>query len=253
MEPASANLVDWVLASGRRSLALRALAAGRLMTAAEVARASGRTVQNASHALQELEKQILAEAVEQGKGSWKHYRLSETGREVAVMAGLAPPSHAESLRSKVIRGLSDRTVRDAYQLVVTRPVIAGEEETVADLAMRLVAEPVTRTIYVVDDDGQLLGFIPLKRLLASTGRESSRVDAPGGKRRRQGIPMTAGRLAEEPVTVRLTDTIRVALRRMVDSGLDDLPIVDSRGALLGELNGQEILLLVADNRSSQSK
>jgi CBS domain-containing protein len=48
-----------------------------------------------------------------------------------------------------------------------------------------------------------------------------------------------------PVTVRLTDSIRVALRRMVDSGLEDLPIVDSRGALLGELNGQEILLLAS--------
>jgi CBS-domain-containing membrane protein len=243
----SANLVPWVLASGRRSLALRALAAGGLMTAADVARATGRTVQNSSQALQELEHRVLAEVVERGKGSWKHYRLSEAGRQVAGLAGLGPSARVEDLRSRLLADISDRTVKDAFQLVVTRPVIAGEDETISDLVARLVAEPVTRTVYVVDDDGKLVGFVPLKHLLTSLDRRvsSAREGGNTSRRRSKRSELTAGALAEMPVTVRLTDSIRVALRRMVDSGLEDLPIVDSRGALLGELNGQEILLLAS--------
>jgi len=47
----------------------------------------------------------------------------------------------------------------------------------------------------------------------------------------------------KPVTVSEDDRLLNALEKMMKHGLEDLPVVDENGTLIGELNGFEILLL----------
>ncbi len=102
-----------------------------------------------------------------------------------------------------------------------------------------------RAVYVVDDDGRMEGAVPLMRILAL-------LDTSLGERGRSAFDVEeyserleepVGRHVTRPAAVQLGDSLRVALRRMADSGQEDLAVVDEKGALLGELNGHEVLSL----------
>ena len=68
---ARASVYEWILTSGRRRSALTALSSGEVMTAAEVARLSGRTVQNISQALRELRSRGLVAIIGPNRRSWR--------------------------------------------------------------------------------------------------------------------------------------------------------------------------------------
>jgi CBS domain-containing protein len=234
------KVVDWVISSGRRSAALAALAADELASAAKVSRRSGRTIQNSSVALRELEGAGLAAAVGEGRKSWKSYRLTDAGRLVAQKLGGTLEGGQRRSHLRLLPHVEGGTVRDLFQILVSRPVVAGPDEPIEAIMARIIADPGSRAVYVVDGEGHLQGTIPLRRLLA-LGEAALKGRRPGARRR----PRTASDFARPSMAVHPSDPVEVALRRIRESGLDDLPVVNSQGALLGELNGQEVLIYLA--------
>lgn len=72
----------WVLGVDRRLVVIRALGTEGAFSASEVAERTGRSVQNVSRAMDEMEVMGLIECLTPEKHSWKRYLLTERGRKV---------------------------------------------------------------------------------------------------------------------------------------------------------------------------
>jgi DNA-binding MarR family transcriptional regulator len=75
------DLTRWVLSVDRRLLVMKALESPGAFNAADIAERSGRSVQNISRAIHELEEKGLIECITPDKHTWKRYLLTESGRE----------------------------------------------------------------------------------------------------------------------------------------------------------------------------
>jgi CBS domain-containing protein len=238
MTAVDSRVVDWILSSGRRSAALQALAAEGIMSAAQVSRRSGRTVQNASQALKELEREGLAQALGEAKRSWRSYRLTESGWLVASRVGAARSPAPREGRAPPPRDAG--SVRDLFQAFVRIPPMASPDEPLERVMARIMSDPATRNVYVVDRESHMIGRIALQKLLE--------VGESNLKARRAGKAPTARRaadLAQPCAAIHPSDTVEEALAAFRRSRLDDLPLLNSRGVLLGEVNGREVLRYIS--------
>jgi CBS domain-containing protein len=237
MAAVDSRVVDWVLSSGRRTVAMGALASEGIVSAAQVARRSGRSVQNTSQALKELEGAGLAEAVGASKRSWRSYRLTASGRLVAARVGAAPGGAPGTRRKSTAVASEGATVRDFFQQLVRLPVMASPEEPLERVMARVMADPAGRNVYVVDGESHLVGRVSLQRLID--------IGDSNLKARRAGRAPKATKardLARPTAAVHPTDTIEMAAAAFRASGTDDLPVLNSDGVLLGELNGRDLLV-----------
>jgi DNA-binding MarR family transcriptional regulator len=76
------DLSRWVLSVERRVLVMRALETPGAFSAADIAMKAGRSVQNISHAIHELEEKGLIECITPEKQTWKKYLLTPKGKDV---------------------------------------------------------------------------------------------------------------------------------------------------------------------------
>jgi predicted transcriptional regulator len=76
------ELARWVLSVDRRALVMREVQQGEVIKPAEIAERSGRSVQNISRAVRELEEEGLIECITQEKRTWRRYILTQRGRKV---------------------------------------------------------------------------------------------------------------------------------------------------------------------------
>jgi predicted transcriptional regulator len=82
MEMVEEDLTKWVLSVERRVMVLKAVDASGAFSAADVAERCGRSVQNMSRAIRELEVKGLIECLNPEKRTWKRYLLTDLGRTV---------------------------------------------------------------------------------------------------------------------------------------------------------------------------
>lgn len=244
----------WVIQSDRRLVSLRCFKHSQFRGASEIAQATGRSVQNASTALSELEKRKVVEQLEPGRRTWKKYRLTETGKAVLECV---ERELSTGMFEKLADELSFRYVRDAFRLVVTEPIIVTREMGLREVVDRVLEDPRTRSAYVVDSRHKVVGMIALKEMLeAIEGSLSLFEKTPSprrAKQRRKAIPFSVEAHMFKPVTVSADDRLIDALEKMIEHGQEDLPVVDEDGVLVGELNGFEILLLGSEVMRRQER
>jgi predicted transcriptional regulator len=75
--------VKWVLSVDRRMLVMKEAHKNGVIRATELAELTGRSVQNISHAIHELEEADLVECLTPEKSSWKRYVLTDLGKGVS--------------------------------------------------------------------------------------------------------------------------------------------------------------------------
>ena len=126
----------------------------------------------------------------------------------------------------------------------TKASTVSKNATLREAVEAMVENSETRKVYVLDDDGKLVGTITLETLLRQAGYRLGV--------RKIGVTSFLRMLAEisdekvtdvmgKPVKVLLDEMIVNVTRLMVENHLNDLPIVDSQNKLVGELNGLDIL------------
>lgn len=76
------EITKWVLSVERRVVVLNAIDATGAFSAADIAERCGRSVQNMSRAIRELEGKGLIECLNPEKRTWKRYLLTDMGRSV---------------------------------------------------------------------------------------------------------------------------------------------------------------------------
>jgi len=118
------------------------------------------------------------------------------------------------------------------------------DSTLKEAIDALIDNETTRKVYVVDEDDKLLGTITLELLMRHTGYMLG-VRKSGVKSFLKKIGEITEDYAKEIMTgdirVQKNDTLIEVTRLMLQYHLNDLPIVDENGKLIGELNGLDIL------------
>lgn len=136
-------------------------------------------------------------------------------------------------------------------LLAIEPLLAHRDEDVLALMHRAVAQPQTRLIAVVDDDGRLIGVLPILRLaetvvarvvpesllsgitdVADVARFGATVEA-----------RTAGDAMLAPAAISPAATIGEAFRQMHAGHLSGLYVVDEAGHPTGYLDLLELALV----------
>ncbi|MCU0861833.1 MAG: MarR family transcriptional regulator, partial [Methanomassiliicoccales archaeon] len=76
------DLARWVLSVDRRALVMKEVYQSTVVKPSEIAERSGRSVQNVSRAIHELEENGLIECLTPHKHTWKRYILTDKGKRV---------------------------------------------------------------------------------------------------------------------------------------------------------------------------
>jgi CBS domain-containing protein len=242
MEQSMKDTVRWIIMSDRRLVTLRCFAHKQYLGASEIARDTGRSIQNVGTALKELEERRIVSQLEPGRKTWKKFGLTSVGKSVL---DLVERELSVGMFERMADELSFRFVRDAYRLVVTNPIVVTKGMGLHDVVDRVLADPRTRSAYVVDDKRKLIGMIGLTEMLAAIQGSLSLFEKGRQQPRSKRIPLpfSVEEYMVKPVTVTEDDRLLTALEKMMKHGLEDLPVIDEHNTLIGELNGFEILLL----------
>jgi DNA-binding MarR family transcriptional regulator len=75
--------IKWVLGVDRRMLVMKEAHENGVIRATQLAEVTGRSVQNISHAIHEMEAAGLIECLTPEKSSWKRYILTDVGKKVS--------------------------------------------------------------------------------------------------------------------------------------------------------------------------
>ena len=142
------------------------------------------------------------------------------------------------------KDIKDITVGEAYEISLGKPAIVGEEAILKDAVDAMTLNTTSRKVYVVDSQGKLKGAITIETLLRQVGyrvgvREAGVISFfkfLGGV-----FKENVTEFMEDPVTVTKEYKLLDALQKMVEHHLNDLPVIDDEGRLIGELLSIEIL------------
>jgi len=142
------------------------------------------------------------------------------------------------------RNIKDLTVSGVSDFWREEPSTVTTGDPVWKMVSALVERPKNRTVYVLDASGKLLGMISFRDILRITNaRLGARTEGPVGLLRymRDLLRDDVDSLMRKPIHVKSSTPFLEALRKMEDVKMNDMPVVDEAGNLVGELSGLKIL------------
>ena len=147
--------------------------------------------------------------------------------------------------------LAKRTaVRDIEHHLGIEPNIVAHGDDLVDVARRAIAQPQTRLLSVVDDQGRLVGVLPVLRvveeIVARAHPEALMAEVTdlesAGRFGREVGALVAGDLMSPPVALHETSTVADAFRAMHDHHYSGLPLVSDDGRVIGYVDLLELAL-----------
>lgn len=136
-------------------------------------------------------------------------------------------------------------VADVFERIVKKPSVVHEDAPIGEAIGQMLANPLSRKVYVVDADGKYKGTVNTDTILRLIGyrvgvRDSGNLSfirfmRDAFKEDVRSI-MTRGRAVIKEM--KLTEAMKI----MLDDHLNDLPVVDQDGKLIGELVSLELFL-----------
>jgi CBS domain-containing protein len=138
----------------------------------------------------------------------------------------------------------------SHMLKGSEPVIVHRDDSLHRLAELALERPETRVLSVVDDDGRLIGLIPVRLLvndiflkivpeeflgIITDVEDVLEYAAHVGAR-------TAGDIMRPPVSVHAEQRVRDAFETMHKARLNGLPVVDEESRVIGYVDQLELLL-----------
>lgn len=143
------------------------------------------------------------------------------------------------------KDIRDLLVEDVHEIMIGKPAIVKEDAILKDAVVSMTQNLISRKVYVVDDEEKLIGVITIETLLKQVGyrvgvREAGVISF--FKFLSGVFKENVTEFMEKPVTVTNRHKVLDALRMMVENHLNDLPVIDEEGKIIGELNSLEILV-----------
>jgi CBS domain-containing protein len=142
-------------------------------------------------------------------------------------------------------------IAEADTILRMEPVIVHACDSLRTLAEAAVENTGCRVIAVTDDEGVLIGVIPVRSLVNDIFLKivpeeflGEILDLEGALKYAEHIgARTAGDIMLPPVSVRRDDSVRDAFERMHAAKLNGLPITDDAGRVVGYVDQFELLLV----------
>lgn len=141
-------------------------------------------------------------------------------------------------------------VGDIYQLLTCEAKTVNENAPKKEvIEVMLSGSPMAHTVYVVDDTGQLKGIITLghimKGIAVQQGLDTGNYDFKSPYKLFQYSPFGLAKdIMGQPVYVTKDTNLQAALEKMVLGHIDELPVLDTDGKVIGDLNAFEILKFI---------
>jgi len=139
-------------------------------------------------------------------------------------------------------------VEEVSDKLIVQPSIISIDADIKELIDVMLEDPVARKVYVVDPKGKLVGMVTTETLLRLIGY---RVGVRTGtlsfyKFLRDTLKEHVKDVMEAPVFVRPDTMLTDALLKMLEEHINDVPVVDEEGKLIGELNSLELFTQARD-------
>ena len=128
-------------------------------------------------------------------------------------------------------------VKDCCNEVTHEADLVRESDSIERVMDVMAKDPLSRSVYVVDDEKRLQGIIIVKDVLEFLGPQF--VDS--SRSASEIFAQTAGDMMRAPVSVSMDDPIEKALKIAIHEWLDDIPVCDKDGRVIGDLNCFEII------------
>ena len=141
-------------------------------------------------------------------------------------------------------------VGDIYQLLTCQAKTVSENSSKQEvIEVMLSGSPMARAVYVVDDVGKLKGIITLghimKGLAVQQGLATRDNNFKSPYKLLQYSPFGLAKdIISPPVYVTKETNLQEALEKMVFQRINELPVVDEAGMVIGDLNAFELLKFV---------
>jgi CBS domain-containing protein len=141
-------------------------------------------------------------------------------------------------------------VGDIYRLVTLQTKTVNENAFKNEVIKAMLTGPPTvRSVYVVDEDGHLKGIITLNHILkgiaVQQGLATGNIDLKSPFKLFRYTPFGKARdMMRSPVHVTRNTKLQEALEKMIQQHMNELPVVDEEGKVIGDLNAFELLKFV---------
>jgi len=134
-------------------------------------------------------------------------------------------------------------VRDIRNLITQKASIVHRDDSLLKVAKKIVDDPKTRAVYVVDDNEKLVGIIPVIELVQYLYSEyiPQEYILYRFPILLSGNPK-AGDIMLPPVYVHDDEKITDAFIKMFKNNLKELPVVDENMHIIGDLNILEMIV-----------
>ncbi len=133
-------------------------------------------------------------------------------------------------------------VKDARTLINKEPTMVKKDATIKEVAKKILENPKTRSVYVVNENDELVGIIPVLQLVQYLYYKYIPLDYIIY---RFSIIVSSDSKAEEimlpPEYVHDDDPLETAVIKMFKNNLKELPVVDNNMHIVGEINILELI------------
>ncbi|MDW5561742.1 MAG: CBS domain-containing protein [Methanomassiliicoccus sp.] len=140
---------------------------------------------------------------------------------------------------------SETLVGDVFDLIVKRPTTVIGDSTISDVIEGMLGNPVSRKVYVVDEQEKLLGMVTTDTVLRLIGYRTGvrELGAMSFYRfLRDMFKEKVSSFMAPTLSVTKEDNLKKALDLMLKEHVNDLPVIDAEGRIIGELISLELFL-----------
>ena len=150
--------------------------------------------------------------------------------------------------------VGDLITKRVGDLMTTESSTVSEDMAIYEAVKKIAARPRGKIACVVDKEGKLKGLLTPRDIL-----EALEVRRFGVFRGRffagpEVLHLLTSKYAKDimsaPVSVHVNDGIREAINTMIDHGFYELPVVDEKMRVIGEIGYSEILLNAVENQKT---
>jgi len=128
-------------------------------------------------------------------------------------------------------------VKDCCNEVTHEADLVEENDLIGKVMDVMAKDPLSRSVYVVDNEKRLLGIITVRDVLEFLGPQF--VDT--GMAIMEIFAQTAGDMMRMPVCIPEDEPIEKAIKIAIQERLDDVPVCDKDGRVIGDLNCFEMI------------
>jgi CBS domain-containing protein len=143
------------------------------------------------------------------------------------------------------RHFIDLTVGDVFELIVKGASQVPKSAKIRDAIDEMMRNPVSRKVYVVDQEGNLAGVIRTESILRLMGYRAGVRENTGLSFYhflRDTLKEDVEQIMEKPRAVKKETKLTEALRLMIELHTNDLPVVDDTDKLIGEVVSLEMFI-----------